>query len=97
MMVAIDRTRRRRSYSRTPGLFRLSRWTDNIAMKATKARLAKVDGLLIEIAGLWGDEDEFICGQMDELRQHVGDVLKWITEGHADLVEQRRLDREAAT
>jgi hypothetical protein len=65
-------------------------------MKATKARLDKVDGLLIEIAALWGEEDQYICQQMDELREHVADAKKLIVEGHAELVEQRRLDREAA-
>jgi hypothetical protein len=87
--------RARRKYSRSPGMFYLRRWSENIAVKATKARLNKVDGLLIEIAGFWGEEDEYICRQMDELRDHIADVAKLVFEGHAGLVEQRRLDREA--
>lgn len=89
-------TRSRRKYSRTAGTFYLRRWTDNIAMKVTKARLDKIDGLLLEIASFWGDEDEFICRQVDDLRFQLAETTKQIVEGHAEIVEQRRLDREDA-
>lgn len=89
-------TKSRRRYTRTTGLFYLRRWTERIAMKATERRLRQVDGLLIEIAGMWGEEEEYICRQMDELRDHIAEVTKLIVEGQAELAEQRRQDREAA-
>jgi GTPase Era involved in 16S rRNA processing len=88
--------RPRRKYSRTPGLFMPRRWTENIAMKLTKARLSKIDGLLLEVAALWGEEDEGICQEVDDLRRQLEEVAKRIVEGHAELAEQRRLDRLAA-
>lgn len=86
----------KRKYSRTSGMFHLRRWTENIAMKATESRFRTIDGLLIEIVGMWGDEDEYICRQMDELRAVVAETRKLVVEGHKELAEQRRLDREFA-
>jgi hypothetical protein len=64
-------------------------------MKATERRFDQIDGLLIEIAGFWGDEDEGIVREMDEVRQVLREVRERVVQGHAELVEQRRLDREA--
>lgn len=49
----------------------LKTWTENAALKATNSRFRKIDELLIEIGGLWGDVDEFIVGEADRLRRDV--------------------------
>lgn len=49
----------------------LKNWTENAALKATNARMEKIDAILIEIASLWGDVDEYICGECDRLRREI--------------------------
>lgn len=49
----------------------LKHWTEAAALRATNTRMRKIEALLVEIAGLWSDEDEFICAESDELKRLV--------------------------
>lgn len=72
--------------------FRLKRWTENRALKATNARFRKIDELLIEVALLWGDEDEYIVREAERLRRDVEAVkLDCVCS-----VQARAEEREAA-
>lgn len=56
------------------------------ALRATIARLHKIDNLLLEIAGLWGDVDESIIRICDDLRDDVLTALVNVNE----IVDDRR-------
>lgn len=55
----------------------LKTWTESGALRATNARMEKIEDLLLEIGGLWGDVDEYIVHEVDDLRR---------------LIENKRLD-----
>jgi len=69
-------------------------WTEARALRATNVRLRKIDNLLLEIAGLWGDVDQGIVNVMDDLRRQVEEASTHVRES----VDERRerLAAEAA-
>jgi hypothetical protein len=62
----------------------LKTWTTAGAQRATITRLDRIDAALIEIAGLWGDMDEFLVGRADELRHAVGELRADVIESFAE-------------
>jgi hypothetical protein len=86
----------RRKYSRTPGAFYPRRWSVENAMKLTRARALKIQGLFDEIGALWGDEDDYFMRQVDILKAGVNETLEGLIKGHEEIAEQRQRDREAA-
>lgn len=55
-------------------------------LRATITRLQKIDRLLIEIGGIWGDVDQYIVNIADELRGRVEDAMAEVRES----VDERR-------
>ena len=86
----------RRKYSRTPGAFYPKRWSEESAVKLTRARTLKIEGLLDEIGALWGDDDDYFMRQVDVLKADVRETLEGLIKGHEEIAEQRQRDREAA-
>lgn len=56
------------------------------ALRSTISRFQKIDRLLIEIAGLWGDVDQSIVGICDDLRGRVEEAMVEVRES----VDERR-------
>lgn len=71
-------------------------WTPNRALKATNLRFKKIDLLLQEIAALWGDEDEYIVRQAEELRRIVDleriEVIVGVQAAADEREQQRQRD-----
>lgn len=65
------------------------RWTEKRALAATQRRIAKINRLCIEIAGLWSEEDEYIISLVDDLHRHAEEVLKEAHESTAARIEER--------
>lgn len=89
-------SRPRRKYSRTPGAFYPKRWSEEHAMKLTRARALKIAGLFDEIGAMWGDDDDYFMRQVDVLKADVNETLEGLIKGHREIAEQRRLDSEAS-
>ena len=75
-------SRRRTHYAQ------LSRWTPRAAARFAKARLDRIDDLLVEIGSTYGDVDNFIVTQVDRLRDEVRGLNPAIDEA---LAEERTL------
>jgi hypothetical protein len=69
---------------------RLKRWTEAGALRETKKCLTRIDALLVDIAGLWGDVDQYIVGRADDLRAEIEQVAKDVEESIRE-----RADRQA--
>lgn len=69
----------------------LKKWTPRIAQRASETRLNKIDALLIDIALLWGDEDESLVRRAEDLRIDVDDFKKEMAESLAER-EQRHAE-----
>lgn len=80
--------------SRAIGAVVLKKWSEAAAIKATMKRFERIEHTLIEIGGMWGEEDEYIVREVDELRALISEKAEEMMEGHAGLIEQRRLDAE---
>lgn len=68
--------------------------TEARAIAATDRRFAKIDALLIEIGGLWADENEYFVGRAEELRQIVAEARGEVQE-QVDSLRQEREERAA--
>lgn len=73
----------------------LKKWTENAALRATNRRMRKIDVLLIEIGSLWGDEDEYICGRIDELRRELDEARLDFVVGVQERAEMRTMEDAA--
>jgi hypothetical protein len=70
----------------------LKKWTEAAALRATITRMKRIEALLVEIAGLWSDEDEFICSEADELKRLVeGKRLEFVISVQTR-VEERAME-----
>ena len=67
----------------------LKKWTERRACAATLTRLKKIDDLLIEIAGLWGDEDQCLVDFADDLRTTVANFRSEMDESIKERAERR--------
>ena len=71
---------------------RLKTWSEGAAVRQSLNRLDKIDALLIEIGGLWGDEDQSHVDHADSIRAEI-DEFRNNLKSH---IEQRRMERENA-
>lgn len=67
--------------------------TVNIARRMTLQRLKRIEASLIEIGGLWGDEDQCLVDLADDLRAEVD---KFKEEMDAAIAEREARGSEAA-
>ncbi len=67
-------------------------WSVERARRASHSKLRKIEQLLIDIGGLWGDEDEYLVSLADRLLKEVRDAHAEIDEN----IEARRLERAEA-
>ncbi len=66
--------------------------SDARALRATITRLQKIDRLLIEIGGIWGDVDQYLVNIADDLRGRVEDAMADVRER----VDDRAMEALAA-
>lgn len=59
------------------------KWTPAIARRLTRARLAKIDKLLLEIGYLWGDEDRCLVDLADDIRAEINKFREEMDEAIA--------------
>ncbi|MEX0753225.1 MAG: hypothetical protein WD073_09920 [Xanthobacteraceae bacterium] len=78
-----------RSMPKRPTSPVLRSWTEKAALRETKKRLTKIDALLREIGGLWGDVDECIVRAADELRRDIEQFNDDIEENIAARAQER--------
>ncbi len=70
-------------------------WTEARAQRATLLRLKKIEELLGDIGALWGDVDEYIVQQCDDLiRDFRERQQEWLAWWAARAEEERERSRE---
>lgn len=55
------------------------RWTPQKAKRRSAILLNRVDAMLIELAGLYGDEDQYICDRVDDFRKEIEGIREEIS------------------
>jgi hypothetical protein len=66
-------------------------WTEKWAQRETHKRLKKIEALLVDIGGIWGDVDQYIVNRADE-------AISLMREIGVDVDEQiaaKAIEREA--
>lgn len=69
-------------------------WSVERARRLSHSKLRKIEQLLIEFGGLWGDEDEYLVGVADGLMLAVRDAHHEI-DASIEAARQRRADEAA--
>lgn len=68
---------------------KLRKWTDKIAQRETRKRFQKIDELLHDVALLWGDENESVVGEAEEMRIAMQKFAKSVDENIESLRQER--------